>query len=96
MSGLVLFAGVEVLLLVINVALIRKNERILKEIRRCNHDLAVALGLASQGRYGEAREAARRWADRMRAHMRGEPYRRPRPEPSAAPREDEWQGRFAP
>ena len=40
MNAFVLFAGVDVLLLVINVMLIRKNERILKEIRRCNYELA--------------------------------------------------------
>jgi hypothetical protein len=55
--------------LAVNIALIRKNERILKEIRRCNSDLAHALSLAAQARYREAETAARRWAARMRAHI---------------------------
>ena len=92
MSGFAFIAGVEVLLLVVNIAFIRKNERILKEIRRCNSDLAHALSLAAQARYREAETAARRWAARMRAHKRGEPYRPP-PRP---PDEDVWQSRFAP
>ena len=94
MSGLVLIAGIEVLLLVVNVALIRKNERLLKEIRKCNYDLAGALSLAAQGRYREAQASARRWAGRMRAHMAGEPYHRP--EEQSPPSNDDWQSRFAP
>lgn len=67
------------------------NERILKEIRRCSHDLALALTLAAQARYCEAESAARQWANRMRAHMAGGPWRRPSsPAPGA-----EWQSPFA-
>jgi hypothetical protein len=89
-NAFMLFAGVDVLLLVLNIAMIRKNERILREIRRCNHDLALALTLAAQARYREAETAARGWAGRMRAHMAGEAYRPPQP-PA-----EEWQSRFAP
>ena len=92
MNAFILFAGVDVLLLVLNIALIRKNERILREIRRCNYDLALALSLAAQARYREAESAARQWARRMRAHMVGEPWCRPA---SPAPK-DERQSRFAP
>ena len=92
MNAFILFAGVDVLLLVLNIAMIRKNERILKEIRRCNHDLGLALSLAAQARYREAETAARQWASRMRAHMAGKPWCRPSP---PAPKED-WQSRFAP
>ena len=92
MNAFLLFAGVDVLFLVSNIAMIRKNERILKEIRRCNYDLGLALSLAAQARYREAESAARQWAKRMRAHMAGETYRRPGPH---APKED-WQSRFAP
>ena len=45
MNAFLLFAGVDVLLLVLNIALIRKNER--KEIQRCNYDLGLALSLAA-------------------------------------------------
>ena len=90
-----LIAGLEVLLLVVNVALIRHNERLLKEIRKCNYDLASALSLAAQGRYRDAETSARRWAGRMRAHMAGEAYHRPDEQP-ASPNDDDWQGRFAP
>ena len=75
MNGFVFIACVEVLLLVVNIALIRKNERILKEIRRCNSDLAHALSLAAQARYREAETTPRHWAAWMRADMKGEPYR---------------------
>ena len=92
MNVFMLFAGVDVLLLVLNIAMIRKNERILKEIRRCNHDLALALTLAAQARYREAERAARQWAGRMRAHMAGRPWSRP----SSPPPENEPQSRFAP
>ena len=92
MNAFLLFAGVDVLFLVSNIAMIRKNERILKEIRRCNYDLGLALSLAAQARYREAESAARQWAKRMRAHMAGKPWCRPSP---PAPKED-WQSRFAP
>lgn len=73
---------------------LRRNERLLKEIRKCNIDLAAALSLAAQARYREAETAARRWAGRMRAHMPGEPYRRPEPMPPTP--EDKRPSRFAP
>ena len=93
-NALALIAGVEVLLLVINIVLIMKNEAILQRIRGCNEAFALAMALASQGRYSEAREAARRWADRMRAHMAGAAYTRPAPPPH--PSQDERRSRFAP
>jgi hypothetical protein len=86
-KDLVFVGCTEALLLVVNIVLIRKNERILKEIRRCNHDLQVAL---SFGRYREAETYARQWVVRMRSHIAGEPYSR-----RGRPLED-WQRGFAP
>ena len=62
MSALFLLAGVEVLLLVLIKVHIWQNERLIREIRRCNDDLAAALWFfASQERFREAHGAARRW-----------------------------------
>ena len=94
MNPLAFLGGVEVLLLVVIAAKIRQNAELLKRIKGCNEAFAHAMALASQGRYSEAREAARHWADRMRAHMAGEPYRRPEPPPQ--PRQHERTSRFAP
>ena len=88
-----IFGGVEVLLLVLIVGQIHRNEAPLKEIRRCNDDLAHAMALASQARYAEAKEAARHWAGRMKAHMAGEPDRRPE---TSQPRQDEQHNRDQP
>jgi hypothetical protein len=105
MNGLAFIGGVEVLLLFVIVAKIRQNAELLKRIRACNDAFAHAMALASQARYAEAKEAARHWADRMKAHMAGEPYRRPEPPPQPRqhertsrdrPRQDRWHGRFAP
>jgi hypothetical protein len=82
MSILAFIAGVEVLLLFVILAKIRENRNLLKEIRACNLDLALAMTLATQARFHEARAAARAWADRVRALRRGETYRRPQPAPS--------------
>jgi len=43
MSLMTVIAGAELLLLVVNLVMIRKNEMLLKEIRRCNDDLALVL-----------------------------------------------------
>ena len=52
MSALFLLAGVEVLLLVLIKVHIWQNERLIREIRRCNDDLAAALWFfASQERF---------------------------------------------
>ena len=71
MSALFLLAGVEVLLLVLIKVHIWQNERLIREIRRCNDDLAAALWFASQERFHEAHGAARRWHDRLRALSEG-------------------------
>jgi hypothetical protein len=76
----------------INLRLISKNDAILKEIRRCNYDLGVALDFARQGNFWEAKAAARRWADRMQAHCAGRSYTEPQRERGS----DEWRSRFAP
>ena len=82
MSALFLLAGVEVLLLVLIKVHIWQNERLIREIRRCNDDLAAALWFfASQERFREAHGAARRWHDRLRALREG----RAVPEPAHGP-----------
>lgn len=88
MTGLVVLAGVEALGFVLILMAIKRNERLLNAIREAQHEMALALALAAQGRYREAEAAARRWAGRMHA-LREEPAK------SEAP-EDQWQSRFAP
>jgi hypothetical protein len=55
MHALILFARIEVLLLVLMLRKIRYNEQLLAEIKRCQLDLVSAMHWASQGRYEEAR-----------------------------------------
>ena len=81
MSILAFIGGVEVVLFFVILAKIRENRNLLKEIRSCNLDLALAMTLATQARFHEAHAAARRWADRVRALRRGEAYRPPQTAP---------------
>ena len=76
-----LFVGVKVVLLVVVHIRIKQNERLLREIRRCHFDLALALSLAAQERFHEAHAAARRWSVRLRALRDGRPPPKPPPPP---------------
>jgi hypothetical protein len=76
--------GVEVLLLFLTLRKIEELHRLEKEIHDSTFDLALALALARDGRYEEAKTAAERWRDRCRPFRQGE-RRHQRPRPQTAP-----------
>jgi hypothetical protein len=84
-SILAFIGGVEAVVLVLILAKIKQNARLVRQLQQLYFELAMALSLASQGRFNEAEEAARTWRERMRALERGETYHPPRPRTAPDP-----------